>query len=482
MLIFLKQYGPSFGDIRLSRRMDDLLSLMITGESNIIHKIVPDSASETASYRFLKNDQVEMGQMIGHLVSPVRDLVSGKDVLILSDSSEVSLQSQINRIRDADRVGVLSDNKTAGFHKHVSMCLDAKTGSGLGLSDLFLWNRPRSNLSKSEKSQRKRNRSWPEKETYKWALSVKHSEVVLAKAARQTYVFDAGADFDALWRFASQSPRDFLIRLKYNRFVRPTEADSTLDSPLQVKLFEHLAAQDCAGQYQLELRALTGRNIYQPKFRQARTAKMEVKYTAVNLEGSESLRPFYIVEAKEAASTVPEDEPPIHWILLTTHKIETFDQACKGIHWYSLRWMIEELFRTSKKKGFDIESSELEYLDSIMKQTIMTMQAALKVMQLVLARDNPQAQSISHCFSPEQIMCLQALNRKYQGKTKKQHNPYPKDRLSWASWIIGRLGGWKGYQKARPPGPIRMKRGLEKFYQMFQGWKLLYDGQLMIDP
>lgn len=475
VLTFLKQYGSTFGDIRLSRRLDTLLSLMVEQESNIIHKISPDHASEIAYYRFFRNKDVSMDQLIGHIVAPLRELVSDKEVLILSDSSEVSLTSQLGKIRDAHRVGMLSDNKSAGFHKHVSMCLDAASGAGLGICDMMLWNRAKSTRTKSEKERRRQARSWAEKETYKWRLAVEHSEEVLAKAAKRTYIFDAGADFGELWKFADQSSADFLIRLKYDRLILPKEADSDADR-VHTKLYQHLSKQACAGHYELNLRALTGRNVYQPKYRQARKAKMQVRYTKVDLPNHAQLRPFYIVEAKEDQSTVPEGEKPIHWILLTTHPVESFEQAYQMIYWYSLRWMIEQLFRTSKKKGFDIESSELEYLDSIMKQTIMTMEAAFRVIQLVLARDKPKTQALKEVFSDQQIACLRALNTKYQGKTQKQKNPYPQDQLSWASWIIGRLGGWKGYKKARPPGPIRMKRGLEKFYHIFQGWKLLQDG------
>ena len=56
-------------------------------------------------------------------------------------------------------------------------------------------------------------------------------------------------------------------------------------------------------------------------------------------------------------------------------------------------------------------------------------------------------------------------------KTKVKNNHSHK-KLSWAAWIIARLGGWKGNHKQRPPGPITIKKGVEKFDLIFQGWKL----------
>ena len=61
-----------------------------------------------------------------------------------------------------------------------------------------------------------------------------------------------------------------------------------------------------------------------------------------------------------------------------------------------------------------------------------------------------------------------------EGKTEKQKNPHPPQTLSWASWVIARLGGWKGYASESPPGPITMLRGLTKFEAQFQGWLLAH--------
>jgi len=64
------------------------------------------------------------------------------------------------------------------------------------------------------------------------------------------------------------------------------------------------------------------------------------------------------------------------------------------------------------------------------------------------------------------------LLKKVEGRTEKQRNPYSKNSLAWAAWVIARLGGWNGYRSESPPGPITMLRGLQKFELQYEGWLL----------
>ncbi|HAO22653.1 MAG: hypothetical protein BWK80_56510 [Desulfobacteraceae bacterium IS3] len=69
-------------------------------------------------------------------------------------------------------------------------------------------------------------------------------------------------------------------------------------------------------------------------------------------------------------------------------------------------------------------------------------------------------------------VALRMLLNRYEGKTDKQKNPFQENSLSWAAWIIAGIGGWKGYRRADPAGQITMRRGLEIFSNLFDGWLL----------
>ena len=94
-------------------------------------------------------------------------------------------------------------------------------------------------------------------------------------------------------------------------------------------------------------------------------------------------------------------------------------------------------------------------------------------MQLVQGRARAGSTlSASRVFSPAEIIVLEELVRKCEGKTAKQKNPHPRHSLAWAAWCIARMGGWNGYASERPPGPLTFARGLRRFHAIVEGYSL----------
>jgi hypothetical protein len=123
-----------------------------------------------------------------------------------------------------------------------------------------------------------------------------------------------------------------------------------------------------------------------------------------------------------------------------------------------------------KNKGLHIEDSEIETPKELLNMFVIGLVAAVKVLTLVYSRDGKTKRSATDIFNEDEIFCLMALLKTLEGKTKRQQNPHTLKSLSWASWIIARLGSWHCY--GNPPGPITMYRGLKIFEERYYGWSL----------
>ena len=138
-----------------------------------------------------------------------------------------------------------------------------------------------------------------------------------------------------------------------------------------------------------------------------------------------------------------------------------------------MHWIVEQLFRTLKSQGLDLEDSFLSDGDALECLAATALIAAASVMQLVQGRGEAGATlSAARVFSPAEISAVEALVHKFEGKTAKQKNPHPRHSLAWAAWCIARAGGWNGYASERPPGPITFTRGLRRFHAIAEGFAL----------
>ena len=464
----------AFNDLRLSRRHEELLDAMVKHQSNVTYQISKDLNTAISRYRFYRNKRVEMEELIDLGCSKTIDVSKDREVLVIGDTTEINLSYQYEDILDKERVGVISDNKSPGILAHVHMAIDAQSGEGLGISDLILWSRQ---FQSESQDGVKDERVSGERESYKWILGMKNCKQRLGESQRLTFIFDREADIFQILQTSEELEVEVLIRSHYNRKVETEQG--------KMKIEDFLSSLPWVASYELRVSGKKpSRHVRRtPKnLRQARETRLDVRFGKCQVQStlersdasasSPKAIPVYVVEAIERADLVPPKERPIHWRLTTTHPIESQEDALRIIQWYKQRWQIEQLFRMMKKKGFRIEETELEYLDSIYKQTILSFFAAFQVIQLVLERDQEEGRKIEALFTQEQIACLRVLNQKYQGNTLKQKNPHPPDRLAWAAWVIARMGGWKGLNSQGKPGPLTFKRGLERLTHFFDAWTL----------
>lgn len=454
-------YADRFFDKRLEIRGEQIMKNMVERETVVLNQLSDSRGEYVGASRFFSNNSVTEDALIEESSERCKNVTKGTHVLAIQDTSEINYQTHRAKLSCRDKeLGPLGNGKDIGFFIHPVFVLERENGFPLGIADTKIWNR---DWNKPNKKERKyQSQPIEEKESYRWIESAERAKEVLEGAASVTIVADREGDIYEEFVKVPDAKTDLIIRSLHNR--RIFDCDK--------KLFEHLSELEVVGTYELEVKKSQKKRI-------PRTAKMEVRYNRVKIakpqncsQDSPEHIEVYAIEAKESAETIPAGEDGIIWRILTTYQITYLEQALEVIHWYSLRWRIEELFRTLKKEGLNVENSQLETGAGLKKLVLMALNATLIIMQLVADRDGDAGKSGDLVFSEEELECLECVSKEYEGKTKLSKNPNELYSLAWAAWIIARIGGWKGYRKAGPAGPITMKRGLQKFSILFEGWKL----------
>jgi hypothetical protein len=454
-----ENYIGKFGDSRLDRRAMQLSSLLYFGQSGSIHGVTSTEAEQKGAYRFLANEKAEEKILIETVKERSGYLCSGRDVLVIQDTTEINLDNHRNRLKRGTGIGLTGNNKALGFFMHGSIVLDAADETMLGFSDVQLWHRDEQKQTKEER--RYKSQPIEEKESYKWIQACIDSKEQLKEARSVTFIEDREGDIYEQFAMIPDGRTHLVIRCCRDRNLGGGG-----------KLYERLAAQPPCGEYGVKLVKDIRKGI------ESRIATVEVRYCRVSIAKPKRTKgaklpktiEVYAVEVRE--KDVPDGCAPVLWRILTTHVVTSYEEAVGIIKKYKLRWYIEQLFRLLKEKGFRIESSELETGWAIRKLTVMALNAALRVMQLLLARGNDGSQPVGEVFSQGEVECLRALNQSLEGDTEKSRNKNNPAKLSWAAWVIARLGGWKNYNSKRPPGPILLKKGLDKFNSIYQGWSM----------
>jgi len=398
-------------------------------------------------WRFLANDGVTVDKLTEGWSDQTRRAAAGRHVLAIQDTSEIKFTTT-----EANRrgLGKVKKGHAFGVLLHPMIAVDADSGAVLGLAGGTVWTR--SGEVKTPHAQRR----LVEKESGRWIATAEEAKETLAAARMITIVDDREGDFYAHWALTPAANVHLLTRLMNDHALVKGGTVRTA-----------MARLPAAATAVIELR--------QRPNRRPRTAHLSLRFGSLVLKRpantmEKDLPAGVRVTAVEVIELHPPNEAePVHWILLTTHKIDRLAEAWQIVDWYRQRWIIEQFFRTMKLQGLRIEDSQLATADRLLKLVAIAAKAAAIVMQLVQARDGRDTQPASLAFTQGEIEVIAILSARLQGKTERQKNPHPKNTLAWAAWVIAKLGGWHEYE-AKPPGPITLHNGLAYFRAFAAGW------------
>jgi hypothetical protein len=386
--------------------------------------------------RFLRNPSVTQDDMLAEARSRLSARCAGRTVLAIQDTT------------------VVRSSGGGGDYLHVVLAVDASDGAILGLAHARFLSRS------SGRRETRRDRPIEEKESLRWLEGAAQASLACAAAQGVTVVADRESDIYAA--FARRSAGvDLLVR---------SAQDRSLDDG--GRLFATVDALPEACRTELAVPAQPGRP--------ARTAVMGVRFMRAALARPGTGRrntddppevAVHVVDLREIDP--PAGLKPLHWRLLTTAPVSDVAAALATADLYRRRWAIEQLFRTMKTQGFDIEALRIEDSEPRDKLILAALIAAVAVQQLVHARDggHQPLRPMTDAFQADDWPLLQAFCRKLEGKTQRQKNPHPEKTLAYAAWVCARLGGWTGYYGK--PGPVVMLNGWLYFQAARRGANLI---------
>lgn len=378
-------------------------------------------AGEIRLTRFLRNDAVTTGEMLAEAGRRTAERSAGRDVMVIQDTT------------------VVRSEGGGGDYLHVAVALDATDGAILGLVDGQFLRRT------AGRTARRRAVPVEEKESFRWLQAADQAASICAGADRLVVVSDREGDIYEAFALRPDGV-DLLVRAAQDRSLEDGG-----------KLFAALDGLGEAASATIDLPAQPGRR--------KRTARLALRFATTTLArphrsfraGLPEAVEVQLVDVREVSP--PAGETGVHWRLLTTRPARDAAEAWAIVELYRKRWAIEQLFRTLKTQGFDIEGLRIEATVPREKLVTAALVAAIAIQQLVHARDGGPGplRPCTDAFQPEDLPILEKYCTSLEGKTQRQKNPHPKGSLAYAAWVCARLGGWTGYYGK--PGPVVMLQG-----------------------
>ena len=446
-----------FSDKRLENRFVSFEAGIVRSCSVILRQIANNWNEEIAYGRFLKNRKVTASKILESAYTRTVEAVADRHILLIQDTSTLGfgLNPKVKQL------GPIGDNTNGrGFYLHPVIALDASQGTCLGLAGAQMYQRKEYEDSDpmSDRLYRKRQRRktpFEEKQSYRWLSEAHQASKRTDKANGQTVIADSESDIYDLMVALGDLGIDFILRSFQNRILNKPRSED--------RLIAYMEEQPVQGTYEIDLPRTDKRTAHRAtlhvkwsnKVKLARPKDTPNKELPLNFETT-------VIEVKESPDSVVNSEKPVHWRLITSHPVNHFEDALQVIKWYTWRWVIEQLFRSLKLKGLDIQSALVESEHSLYNLAAMALISAIQIMQLVQARDGQNDLSMEIAFTAAEQQTIQQINPSVEGRTNKLRNPHPPGSMAFAAWVIARLGGWSGYASQRPPGPITMANGIRR--------------------
>jgi hypothetical protein len=390
------------------------------------------------------------------------ELVDNKDLLVIQSDLDLGNKEGAFPVRESSTGESNYINAVClGSFLHIDMVVDLSTSLSLGYSCVNRW-------SEQRKVHQPGENGCPQSDipvnTSQWIKCSKESKKRLRHAKHITLVSYRGSDIYEEFLRIPDTRTDMIVSTSTDRLLYGQEGS----------FFSHMAKQSIQGDITLKLKR-PHHNDFQDDVIEFSVAASPVKIINEDKSQVKGYLPEYIVlsaiELREKTS--PESQPPIIWRLLTTFKADNMQATVKILQYYILRWQIGILFSAVRADGF----GPREYLTcydgrSVESHYATNLNRFLKIIQLIQARNGRMEIPADLIFNSDEMKILSALGKRFLSLSENRHVCYPEGTLSWASWVICNIGGWRGNMNRTDACSKAIYDGLSSFCQIYNEFAL----------
>lgn len=430
------------GDRRLNRRLVKLVETLCKNPASSVPQACGSWAATKAAYRFWASENVKAEKIrSAHQSSVIRRLVEEEFILVAQDTTELNYTSRAT----TTGLGYLSNAKNQGLIMHSSLAI-SQTGVPLGLVHQEVWARDTEEKGKAKK---RASLATKDKESQRWLNSLKVCQTAIPINVRVLNVGDREADIFDLFAEPRRPGSDLLIRARHNRRVEHEHQ----------KMYETVRKTAISGQISVE--------IPRKKEQPPRQASLIIRFTTVQIRPpkrrSEQPIDLQVILAEE--ETLPPDQEPIRWWLLTTLPVTSLEDAEQCVQWYRYRWLIER-YHFVLKSGCKVEELQLETAERLENALATYCIVAWHLLWLTYeVRQNPEAP----CDLVLDEHQWQAL---YCTANNTPHPPPSPPSLHEAVLWIAKLGGFLARKSDGHPGVKTIWRGWRRLEDLTSMWSL----------
>jgi hypothetical protein len=429
-----------------------------------------------AAYRFFDNDKVTYERVLtSHHERTVERIAEQRIVLLVQDTTELDFTRPELQMKGA---GSLDGSSRRGAFLHPLVAFTAD-GTPLGTCWAKIWTRDEPlEATSREKEQRRKLTSIEEKESYRWVEGLQQARNVAQKVPAVQCVCVGDSEADIYELFAE--PRgehsvEWLVRACQDRALQKGAPENADHEARQIRAA--IEAQPVLFTKTISVRGREAkvscetRGRRQP--RKSRQAEVEVRCATVTLRpphrSGEKLSPVTVNLVQVREVNPPADDEPVEWLLVTTLPIDTVEQVREIIQYYTIRFLIEVLFRVLKS-GCRVEERRFEHIDRMLPCAAVYLIVAWRTLMICrLGRSSPDL-DCEAIFDPAEWKSVWTV-------VQKKRPPRTPPKLATILPMIAQLGGYVNYPNRKdPPGPQTIWLGLQRMYDLALAWNTFGPG------